>query len=388
MSSLKTTIETVQNMEEAEQAFSVSLKSFFPHGAPSEVAEQWRGKWFDDPSFDLTSIFVVKAENREIIGGIRTVRRILKRNNQEFKMYGLSEIFVDHSHQGQGLTTSLVWHVIQEGKRLGFEILAGVARRAIDHFYLKFGLFGLGSYSGILISGWSDNNIKSLEFSRSAYRPDDLDAIMTAYDHAYSHCFGPMKRDRRYWDFLLKNMVHQGMDVQIIKSDGETVGYFVANKERIIEIAMVPGFSYRSAVDLLWYEIWRFRDVKGLDLKVPNAHRLLDDDLQLDVTITARECYYGGHILKILNKRKVALLLEERLGNLFRERSYKSMVFDVENIQVCWDGDRVDISHPEDLELSYRETAYLLGASVIYGPRDDQGFSDRLTFALGELDEF
>ena len=122
MQGLITTIETAQNMEEVEQALSVSLKSFFPDGVPSGVEEQWRGKWFDDPSFDVMSLFVVKTENGEIIGGLHTIHRRVKRKDQEFKMYGIGEIFVDPAYQGQGLTTSLVWHVIQEGKRLGFII--------------------------------------------------------------------------------------------------------------------------------------------------------------------------------------------------------------------------------------------------------------------------
>lgn len=389
MGEIRTEIDVLQNLKEAETAFFLSLKAFYPEGAPSGTEELWRYKWFEDPSFDLKNIFVIKDQTGRMLGGLRVVSRRLRRIDQVFKMFGIAETFVDPSNQGFGYASLLTKYAIQEGQRRGYDILAVVARTQIDYFYLKYGAYGLGAYNEVMLRGWRDTIKKATEFSVSDIHHYDLDIANKAYEYSYFNSFGPMKRTFDHWKFLVEKISRQGEEIRILKKAAEIVGYFVAKENQIIEIALLPGIPYRPVVDFLWYDFVDNQNVEGLKLKIPYTHRLFDDDLQLDVTVKNRECYYGGHIVKVLNKNRVLTLMEKRPGGSLTEKLIKPVDFGRGNVKVMWDGKEARASYSSGSDPSYHETLFLLGATSIYGRNKEPcEIAGAVPFVLCKIDEF
>jgi len=386
MSIKKIRIENAQCKKEAEQALRLSLNSFYPDGFSEQTKEKWEYYWFKDPSFQLENIFLAKNDNDEILGGIRTVSRIVRRADIQFKMFGIGEIFVDPVHQGKGVTTSLVSHIIQEVKRRDYDILVGVARKKIDYFYLRYGIYGLGSYTEVLLRKSDKGKMGINPFTITDFISEGLSTIEAAFEYSYGKSFGPMQRDSIDWQFLLGKMKLRDDSIKLITTKSKVVGYVTINGGQVIEIGLVPDISYRPVIDLLW-DVPEL-DNKELILKIPNTHQLFDEDLGLDITVKNRECYYGGHIVKVLNKKKVFCLLEYRLQKIFKELSLQPQYFVIGNLKVEWDTKKVHVFFPSKAKLSYQETAFLLGASVVYLSQKTPTFLQNLPFFMCPLDEF
>ena len=381
-------VNTLQNMEEAESALSLSIEAFYPKGAPSELVDLWRYKWFEDPSFKLNNVFVVRDRNSNMIGGLRVVLRTLKRADQVFRMFGIAETFVAPNQQGKGLSSLLTQYAIQKGRQRSYDILVVVARKLIDYFYLKYGTYGLGAYNEVLLRGWHDTIKKVNEFRSTDICLQDIDIINKAYEYSYFNCFGPMRRNSDHWKFLIEKISQQGRKSRTITRNGKGIGYFVTDEEEVVEISLLPGIPYRPVVDFLYCDIPIHRNSGELKLKIPHTHRLLDDDLQLDVTVRNRECYYGGHIVKILNVKKALTLMEERLGYSLAAITNKPIDLVEGNVKVRWNGKDAKASYSSDLDPSYQETLFLLGATSVYGQKDGWENTKSLPFVLCELDEF
>ena len=121
---------------------------------------------------------------------------------------------------------------------------------------------------------------------------------------------------------------------------------------------------------------------------ISQDHKLLNNDLQLDVSISHRECYYGGHIVKIINVDRVSSFAEQRLKNEYIKLKIPSIELSVGELNVKWDGKDVSISHPDNYEPSYYETAFLLGSQLVYGNKNSVENLGRLPLSISPLDEF
>jgi len=382
-------IGIAKDMKEAEAALSLSLKAFYPEGPPAGSQDLWKYKWFKDPTFDLRNLFIIKDGAGRIVGGLRIVSRNLRRIDQIFKMFGIAETFVDRDNQGKGFGVLLTDYAIQEGKLRGYDILAVVARRLIDYFYLRFGgLFGMGAYNEVLLHGWHDSMRAATEFSASEISLQDIAEVNTAYEYSYFNSFGPMKRTFDHWKFLVEKILLQGEEIKIITKVDGIVGYFVTREEQILEIGLLPGIPYRPVLEFLYYNVLKNNSQGELRLKIPYTHKLLDEDLKLDVTVKNRECYYGGHIVKVLNKKRVMSLMEGRLGDLLAAKLNRPMDFAVGNVTVTYDGKGPKVSYCSDSDPSYQETLFLMGATSVYGKKQPPQTIEGLPFVLCEIDEF
>ncbi|MGK5094799.1 GNAT family N-acetyltransferase [Deltaproteobacteria bacterium TL4] len=381
-------ITPTYTMEEAEEAMSISLKSFYPAGHDTDTLKIWRHKWFSDPSFNLGMLYVVRNDQNIIIGGLKTISRILKRGEQQLRMFGIGEIFIEPSYQGKGITTPLVQYVISEGQKQGYDIMTCVARKRIDYFYLKFGLFGLSSYNEIILKGFRENYELHEKLSLVQFKPDYMNRIKQLYDQAYSNTFGVIQREDHHWKFILEKFDYLHCTMHILFKENNLVGYFIKNEDKIIEIAIDPQINLVDAINFIWKYYFLPKKQNEIILQIAHTHSLLQEDLKLDVTLKTRECYYGGHIVKILNINNMITLYKQRTEKFLRQKSICNFFHQIGNLRVTWDGREMIVSFPEGIELSYQETSFLLGISTVYNQQDDWMFPRRLPFNLLELDTF
>lgn len=251
----------------------------------------------------------------EIVGGLRTTPFTISRMSQEFSCLGIAEIFVSPNFQGLGIASQLADQIISTTKNSKYELILGMARRKIDGFYLKKGFYGIGSYPECRIADIRESiKFRTLKSDSFHFRPIAIDQSMNSfYEVCYKNQFGRRIRSNADWDRIgrenqLKDRLCLGIYLR-----GELVGYLICRKKVIQEI------SFRNNLNLvnLIYGLSEYLQVNELKIEVSSSHLLLRSDLGFDITMSTRECYYGGHIALITNL--------ESIVHKFFDREYETI---------------------------------------------------------------
>ena len=381
-------IESAKTIDDCREAFKISINAFYPDGPQEKIVKDWETKWFQDPSFKPENIYIIKEDNR-IIAGIRVIERTIQRQNINYSMLGIGEIFVCPGSQGKGLTKLLVQAVINRAVTEGFDFLVSIARKAIDYFYLRYGLWGFGSYSEITLKGFKDCDISDL--NHITLDLGNIDATNQFYENSYKESFGWMKRNRKHWEYLIKIRSSSTRSIQIIKRGQYLIGYIIKEGNLIIELATGKEKDY---FDVLNYTKPTFySDLDSITIKVPPQHTLLKVDLKLDITKSLRECYYGGHILRITNIESVLDKFSSREVAWYTENGISRYEYQKENIKIKWDNHQLTTQGLDALSCqdypSYQSSILLTGAQVQYAPYDQPKLAaPYLPFFIPPIDEF
>lgn len=371
-----------RNDIEAESAFDASMESFYPETVlPDEFLERMRFKWFRDPSYSPSNIYVV-TDGSAIIGGMRLISRTINRLTVSYRMLGIAETFVLPTYRGKGIARDLTQAALRHGRDRNYELLTVVARRAIDGFYLPFGIYGLGSYPKTTFSSLTSSFCRSSgQFAFAEVSEKNI--MHDAYQFTYADCFGAIARDGSYWTYL-EGRISGDPDVHILgvhKQDA-CVGYLVHNGNTILELALVAGVCYSGLIVDFHSCLVRKSPspVSEIFFKAPHSHKLFLEDAGCDATFSHRECFYGGHVLKVLD---IESCLEK--FNAFstcsgsREFLIRSGKFvDTQNGLAC--------ASPDTSDLDYYQTANLLGISRMLSHQ--HGIPDALSWSINPLDEF
>lgn len=377
-------IETIYDEIDVESALGISLESFYPDSVPEKAKKIWEYKWFNEPYKDSSKIYVIRSNN-QIIGGLRTVGRTIYRDGQQFNILGIAETFVKPAFQNIGIAGALTENVIGEHKNGIADLAFIVARKKIDYFYIKHKGYGLGSYckATVKITNNSDTKYKIKALNKS-----DLDLLAEMYVFSYENCFGRVERKAIYWNYLFDSANFQNIKFFILENEIGIIGYFAILGNEIVEVGAMPDSDYQKILVAIYNQNSDSNKNQSVKLRIPINHKMFSNDLQFEITVSNRECFFGGHVVKILNLRRVALLAEKRITKEYLNLNISSLQFNVDKLIVEWDGKHAIISYPTNHEPSYNETAFLLGSQQIYGDQNHISNIGRLPFSISKLDEF
>lgn len=130
------------------------------------------------------NVVVLINEQDEVVATSFLIDKLFFRGQSKLKGIFISLVCVAEWERGKGLSRLLMNEVIaqSEKKRAAFAIL--IARSAVDHFYNKFGFWGLSQYSTIKLQ--ISNNLKlddKLEISKPTTK--DLLQCNLLYEETY-----------------------------------------------------------------------------------------------------------------------------------------------------------------------------------------------------------
>ena len=372
---------------DAEEAFALSLEAFYPAGGlPEPVRKGWYCKWFGEPSFSPGDILLIRDDRGNLTGGLRMVSRTMQRGAQDFKVLGIAETFIKPACQGRGYTKPLMQTFLTEAVAGAADLAMVIARKTIDWFYDRYHFYGVGAYQRIELGDLDTRPFEGWRLER--VRPFDTAMAQEAYKTAYRQCLGPMKRSTADWRFLVERCDLGTHEIFTVYTAGEPAGYCIINQGAVIELALLPGISYRKCVRAIGAGPGQMSPEGRLVLHLPATHDLLNADLGCDVRISTRECRYGGHLARILNPARMAALAEKRLQQEFRAMHMGAFDARVDRIALSWDGHRCRVAVPQAEHFTYGETRFLIGSDLICGRQHLHPVIRRLPLVISPLDEF
>lgn len=361
----KLIVRPAVSSEEQDLAYKLALRVFKVQTHMENYAEHKSFVWEADPTFNRNNILLAYIEN-ELVGLIRLVPRMLYRGGEIFSVAGMSSVCIAPEWQGKGLSNRLMQQSLDICRSRNYDICFLFARRAADHYYTRFGFYGIASYAKVYIKKPVDLQ-STKQFSLSPADNFLCGLYQTVYERSYQNCFGRFDRSPAYWKFLLTSISkRKDVSFHTIYFDHKAVGYVMTDETKIVEIAGNDTVSGKELIHFLMNENIVTCPDNTLEIEMLPQHTLISSFGGMDIRFQYRECIYGGHMAKILNTEKLVSQLEKRSPLLAKELKWAL----------------------DNEILSYAETCSLLG---VYSPTalDNRDMkNDCLPFDICSADHF
>ena len=302
-------IGCARDARDIEEALLLATKIF---NSPKDLSEELiKNKKILLSPYDTLyekDVVIVANDQNEICGTCILIDREFYKNDIRLKGTFLSAICISESHQGQGFSRLLMDEAIKKCEERGSSFAVLIARKDVDYFYNKFSFWGLSEYSTVNFK-IPDKPISCSDYSISPATNKDLANVNELYDSTYPKLFGSCVRSIKYWNYVLWKTNRQQFNFSIIKSKGIVIGYVIFKDDDIYEIATSNN---ASNLELLCIMRERY-SMNNVMLHCSSQHPLIFELGELDFSYTRRQCYFGGHMVRILNADHLLSCLEEDL---------------------------------------------------------------------------
>lgn len=353
------------------------------HSQTDEALEYKSFLWNDPLLPGIDHVIIAADQSGEIHGVVRLVPRSLRHATEVIKIAGISSVCVVESQRNRGLARHLLNTALKQAESLGYELTVLFARRAVDHLYPRFDIWGLASYSKLTIETLPSTEGQPSVLFREL-QESDLQLAASWHKDAYCECFGWLERSIEQWRFLLQWARRRRFSLSITEIGGTAVGYVVTNGRRVTEIGFAePGVGLAILSHLS-------RDAAPLLIDMPPRHKLHSQLAGADCTISSRRCEYGGHMVGVLNRTKACARLAARVSQRALMLGLQPYQERIDGLILDWDGRQASVridSQAICQPLGLYTTARLVGA-VLPGVAESSLLAPTENLNFLSLDEF
>jgi len=290
-------IGCARDASDIEKALLLATKIF---NSPKDSSEElFKNKKILVSPYDtlyLKDVVILANDQNEICGSCILIDREFYKNNIRLKGTFLSSICISESHQGQGFSRILMDEAIKKCEERGSSFAVLIARKNVDYFYNKFSFWGLSEYSTVNFK-IPDKPTSYSDYFISPATNKDLATVNELYDSTYAKLFGSCVRSIKYWKYVLWKAENQNFNFLLFKSEGVAIGYVIYKNNDIYEIATTNN---TSTLELLYTMRERY-SINNVILHCSDQHPLIFELGELDFSCTRRQCYFGGHMVRILD---------------------------------------------------------------------------------------
>lgn len=355
-------IGPARTLKEVELARSLAAQVLLGHIESGESAARKEFLWGGSDAPRMDHVVIATPATGEVCAVVRLVTRTLRHASDAFRVAGISSVAVAPAWRNRGIGRKIMEECIRQAKTLGYELTVLFARRAADHFYPQFDIWGLASYTNLQMpavpAAWAPADF----FGFRPFVLDDQVAVQSWYGACYAKCSGWFERNEKQWSYLLKSADYREIKIWIAENAADPVGYFVTRADRVIEFGVPNPIYARATLHRL--------GVRQLPLKIdlPRRHSLLAQIVDADFTVASRRCEFGGHMVGVLNRRKACARLAARIERSARETGLTAQHEEIDGVFMSWDGTSAKVGlalESEAQALGCRTTARLLGVSLL-----------------------
>ena len=306
------------------------------------------------------NVVVLINERDEVVATCFLIDKMFFRAQSRVKGIFVSSVCVAESERGKGLSQLLMNEVVaqSEKKSAAFAIL--IARRAMDHFYNRYGFWGLSQYSTVKLQ--LDNHPKldnKLEISKPT--SSELLQCNEVYEQTYSNLFGACERNINDWKHILWKSSFLGLDFLVFKKNKIICGYAVYSGSNIYEIASNARVSLLEIVR----NLCDYLSLTNVAIHVSPSHRMVSDLRDEDFFLCLRQCSYGGHMVRVIDHKILLESLFERLGG-GSKHIFQEALSCVKSIDFPANCSEFSSGAPhQSIAYTFENTSLLMGASQL-----------------------
>tara|TARA_B100000029_G_scaffold514966_1_gene619849 strand:+ start:128 stop:1183 length:1056 start_codon:yes stop_codon:yes gene_type:complete len=296
-----------KNLSELKESIKLATKTF----RKNNNNINYRNKliiWKYKKNIDYKNIIIIKNNKNEIIGLLRIVPKKLKLNSKVLKVCGLSSICIHENYRSKGLSIKLINFSLQYAQKNSFDLAILFARKNLDHYYTKFGFYGISHYSLLTLKSFELLKQCKEKYELKNAKISDLRSIQKIYNSTYLKHNGIFYRDHIFWKYIMNKNKIDNNNFEIIKDKKNILGYLIRNSNHIYEL----GLSNKINKDKLLRTL--HLNTNDIKIDITQNHPFLNFIYNLDHTFSFRQCAYGGHMLKILNINKIKKISNYKLN--------------------------------------------------------------------------
>jgi predicted acetyltransferase len=352
-------IGCARSQHEVESAIALAAETFH---SKEESSAALKIKYFLMSAGNYLAdkdIVVITNDDQRVIGTCFLIDRVFDRMGTQLKGTFLSSICIASSMKGNGLSRLLMSSAIAECENRSSDFAILIARRAVDHFYNKFMFWGVSSYSKLKINISNEINSKNdtvIECADDIHLPSIREMHATAYSPLNGYC----ERSLLFWRHILVKAKLHGSSFLVFKVMGKTVGYVIHTDTEIHEIATTDNYQYLNLLVALGEKI----AAKTFTIHASQYHSIIGELRRTDFSICARQCLYGGHMVRLISEKNFLKIARQVLINSSRRSGQTSLDYNSNSLSIKLSGNRVDFDFPES-QFGYENTCALMGASFL-----------------------
>ena len=373
-------IGQARSPEEVRSSIALAAETFRNNDSIHLALEKKEMLMFPERSRCENNVVVIVDGNKEVIGTCFLIDKYFNRRDLRLKGTFLSSICIAESARGRKLSTQLMNAAVLECEKRASDFSIVIARRAVDHFYNKFGFWGVSSYSRLNFS-LDETRAESKILSIETANPRDIEKLASIYSPVYLPIYGSCERTREDWSHILWKVKLYGASCILFKKANITVGYAIVTESRIYEIAAESGVSYYDLMLCLrgWFSI------KEFTIHASPDHPLVNHLADFDISMNTRQCSYGGHMARIINYEKFESALRKSLNSqvFIRHKNTHNELLD----KICMIRNRGNETSPLKLnDVSHEFTCNVLGVKYLSADRETSTAFDLQYFNIPHYD--
>jgi len=351
-----------RNISDVDRALLLAAETFRPDCKHDDAYAIKRALISRGGSVHPENVVVLINDHDEVVATSFLIDRIFFRGQSKLKGIFVSSICVAESERGKGLSVLLMEEVIDQckRKRAAFAIL--IARRSVDHFYNKFGFWGLSQYSSIKLQ--IGNHLKSrYKLETCELTTSELLECNKIYEETYSSLFGACERSKGDWKHIVWKASLLGNDFAVFRNNKSKsiCGYVVYSGENIHEIASLSSVSLLEMVHGLCEHL----SLSNVVIHASPDHRIVSELRGEDFSVCLRQCSYGGHMVRIIDHKVLLASLFEHFGGGSGHMHQEALIC-LESIDFPndWSEISVDAAN-KSMAYTFENTCLMLGANQL-----------------------
>ena len=236
---------------------------------------------------------IIGLNRHKIVGVLRICPVVMPWYKRNFRVAGLSSICVAKEYQGQGFGRALMEKSVVYLDDENFDFSFLIARRAVDHFYTKFGFFGASSYQSFKCKFEREQFEGIIGFSN--FKIENSSSYLEFFHSNYKQCFGATCRGEGFWRYAINRLLAIGLNFKEVIFEGDLIGYIVHRDLSIVEC----GFSMKIPQCIIRQSMIEFSAPQSnLQMNLPHDHMITDSLNNVDVEFYSRKCLFGGHMIR------------------------------------------------------------------------------------------
>lgn len=352
-------IGCARNSQEVDGALTLATRTFGSNETTEMSVNAKRRLMSPHGILSEQDVVVLVNRTGEICGTCFLVDRLFYRGKNNVQGTFLSSICIAESSRGKGLSKLLMNATIAECERRGTAFAILIARRAVDHFYNKFSFWGLSQYSKINFK-LEDSCALLNNCSFSPATEADLIEVNGMYESTYSGLYGACKRSLEYWKYVLWRTTSQERNFYIYKTQGMVRGYVIFSGSELDELASAQRVSCLGLIK----DLARNSSLKEVTLNCSSEHPIVSELHCLDFSVTQRQCNYGGHMVRVINRDVLLRYLAEEI-------QADCCSFGIENYTEMHGDALIELRNGKvaitltDSPYSHKNTCLLMGAAYL-----------------------